>query len=257
MVFGSFSYYFFPSGWTRKRDNVYFCRMGLLLNIESATPVCSVALCHDGKLLSMETSSEKNLHSEKLTLFVEGVMAKAGHELKDLEAVAVSEGPGSYTGLRIGASVAKGLCYSLNIPLIAVNTLRAIVESMKLQYYDDEALYCPMIDARRMDVYTALYDVSGTEAEAISVKTIDETSFRDALTTRRIVFGGDGAEKCKRVLNNPNALFPESLEYSALGMSVLAERKWKAKEFADTAYFEPFYLKEFQPGKPSVKGLHE
>ena len=223
----------------------------LILNIETATPVCSVALSRDGALLAHRTSTEHNVHSERLTVFVEEVMQECGFEFNMLDAVAVSEGPGSYTGLRIGASVAKGLCYGLGKPLISVKTLQAMAHGMSVQSPDENALYCPMIDARRMEVYTALYDFNGNEIETTTAKVIDAESFQDILSQRKIIFAGDGMEKCKPVIQSPNALFLEQFRHAAEWMIPLAEAKWTTRQFADTAYFEPFYLKEFQAGKKS------
>lgn len=231
--------------------------MAYILNIETATPVCSVALSENGQVLSMKTSEEQNIHSEKLTLFIEDLFRDSGIRLQALAAVAVSEGPGSYTGLRIGASVAKGLCYALDIPLIAVGTLPAMAEAMRRQYADANARYCPMIDARRMEVYTALYDAQGGELEAVSTKIIDAESFQDILSKNKIVFGGDGASKCRDIIVSSNAIFLDDFRYSAEGVSALSFEKWEQKDFADTAYFEPFYFKEFQAGKPKVKGLYD
>jgi tRNA threonylcarbamoyladenosine biosynthesis protein TsaB len=220
--------------------------MSLILNIETATPVCSVALGRDGTLLVHKTSSEHNIHSEKLTVFIENIMLECGFDFNMLDAIAVSEGPGSYTGLRIGASVAKGLCYGLDKPLISIKTLQAMAYGMSIHCPDENALYCPMIDARRMEVYTALYDFKGNEIETTTAKVIDAMSFQDVLAKQKVLFAGDGMEKCKEVIKSPNSLFLEQFCHSSEWMIPLAEAKWKSKQFADTAYFEPFYLKEFQ-----------
>ena len=220
-----------------------------ILNIETATPVCSIALSRDEVLLAHKTSVEHNVHSEKLTVFVENIMKECGCDFNMLDAVAVSEGPGSYTGLRIGASVAKGLCYGLGKPLIAIKTLQAMAYGMRVHCPDESALYCPMIDARRMEVYTALYDFNGNEIEVTTAKVIDNLSFKEILSQRKVIFAGDGMEKCKEVINAPNALFLTQFCHSAEWMIPLAEAKWNAQQFADVAYFEPFYLKEFQAGK--------
>ncbi|MDR0364273.1 MAG: tRNA (adenosine(37)-N6)-threonylcarbamoyltransferase complex dimerization subunit type 1 TsaB [Bacteroidales bacterium] len=231
--------------------------MTFILNIETATPVCSVALYADGKILSQKTGDKPNIHSEKLTLFIEETIKEGNLTFRQLDAVAVSEGPGSYTGLRIGASAAKGLCYALDIPLIAVSTLQAMAVCMKRFYKNGDVLYCPMIDARRKDVYTALYNAQGEPIDPISAKTINEHTFQDILSRRTIIFGGDGAEKCREIINSSNALFLNNFKYTAEGVAALSHKKWERREFTDTAYFEPFYLKEFQAGKPKVKGLYD
>ena len=223
--------------------------MSLILNIETATPICSIALGRDGVLFAHKTSSEHNVHSEKLTVFIENLMQECGCDFNMLDAVAVSEGPGSYTGLRIGASVAKGLCYGLCKPLISIKTLQAMSQGMHIQYPDENALYCPMIDARRMEVYTALYDFNGNEIMTTTAKVIDALSFQEVLSQRKVVFAGDGMEKCREVIKSPNAVFLTQFCHDAAWLISIAEAKWNAKEFADIAYFEPFYLKEFQAGK--------
>jgi len=228
--------------------------MAFILNIETATPVCSISLGRDGVLLAHKTSVEHNVHSEKLTVFIETIMQECGYDFSMLDAVAVSEGPGSYTGLRIGASVAKGLCYGLGKPLIAIKTLQAMSYGMSVQSPDEHALYCPMIDARRMEVYTALYDFNGNEIEATTAKVIDNQSFQEVLSQRKVIFAGDGMEKCREVITAPNALFLTQFCHSSEWMIPLAEAKWKEKCFADVAYFEPFYLKEFQAGSARERG---
>ena len=223
--------------------------MAFILNIETATPVCSIALGKDGALLAHKTSVEHNVHSERLTVFIEELMLECGCDFNMLDAVAVSEGPGSYTGLRIGASVAKGLCYGLEKPLIPIKTLQSMSHGMSVQCPDETALYCPMIDARRMEVYTALYDFNGNEIEPTTAKVIDAASFQEILSQQKVIFAGDGMEKCREVINAPNAVFLTQFCHASEWMIPLAEAKWNTKHFADVAYFEPFYLKEFQAGK--------
>jgi len=223
--------------------------MAFILNIETATPVCSIALGKDGALLAHRTSVEHNVHSERLTVFIDELMQECGCDFNMLDAVAVSEGPGSYTGLRIGASVAKGLCYGLEKPLISIKTLQSMSHGMSVQCPDETALYCPMIDARRMEVYTALYDFNGNEIEPTTAKVIDAASFQEILSQQKVIFAGDGMEKCREVINAPNALFLTQFSHAAEWMIPLSEAKWNIRHFADVAYFEPFYLKEFQAGK--------
>lgn len=230
--------------------------MAKLLFLETATQVCSVALAEDGKLISIKESQSANSHSSLLTSFIQDVLETANIKLQDLDAIVVSKGPGSYTGLRIGVSSAKGLCYSLDIPLISVNTLQSIAAGMSADIKDNKAFYCPMIDARRMEVYTAIFDYQNKEIEATSAKIIDENSFGELLNKKVVYFAGDGAAKCKAILSNyPNAKFLNGFRISSKDMIKIAFEKYKAKQFEDVAYFEPYYLKDFIAGIPKVKGL--
>lgn len=217
--------------------------MSLILGIETSTKICSVAISSGEKLLALEEEGGEYSHSEKLTVFIQKVLAKAKLELNDIDAIAVSKGPGSYTGLRIGVSVAKGLCYALNKPLIAVDTLQAMARNPLLNH---EGLYCPMIDARRMEVYTALYDGNNNSVTPITAKIIDENSFNEELKSQKIIFFGDGAEKCATTLGeNSNAIFSDEGLPSAEFVNQIASSKFKNKNFEDVAYFEPYYLKDF------------
>ncbi len=232
--------------------------MAKLLFLETATQVCSVALADGDQLLTLKESETANSHSSLLTTFIDEVISEAGMELNDLDAIVVSKGPGSYTGLRIGVSSAKGLCYSLEKPLIAVNTLQSLAAGMKnkMKPEADNVLFCPMIDARRMEVYTAFYDAEDKEIQKTSAQIIDENSFADLLKTHQIYFGGDGAEKCKSSLSqNENATFIDDFRISAKDMIEIATTKFEQKQFEDVAYFEPYYLKDFIAGLPKVKGL--
>jgi tRNA threonylcarbamoyladenosine biosynthesis protein TsaB len=235
--------------------------MAIILCIETATQVCSVALSDNGTTMALEESSARNAHSSVITLFIEKVLAQAGKRFQDLDAVAVSEGPGSYTGLRIGVATAKGICYATGKPLIAVGTLQALSNEMKEIYLknrkeDKPVLFVPMIDARRMEVYCAVYDMNGKEVRPPSAEIITENSFADLFAGNFLVFAGDGAAKCKSLLEqNTGAYFPEDLNASAKFICELAEEKFISGKFEDTAYFEPFYLKDFVAGKPKVKGL--
>ncbi len=234
----------------------FFQIMAKLLFLETATQVCSVALAEKGKLLSLKESTTFNSHSSLLVSFIQDTLNESKLNLQDLDAIVISKGPGSYTGLRIGVSSAKGLCYSLDIPLISVNTLQSIAAGMSAEIKDEKAIYCPMIDARRMEVYTALFDGNNKEIEATSAKIIDEHSFEDLLKERVVYFGGDGAEKCKTDLaHHQNAKFLDDFRISAKDMIKLAFEKYQAKKFEDVAYFEPYYLKDFIAGMPKVKGL--
>jgi len=232
--------------------------MTYILCIETATPVCSVTLVRDNVILHSRESSKKNSHSEIVTIFIDEVIKEAGIKYTDLDAVAVSKGPGSYTGLRIGVSTAKGLCYALDIPLISVNTLRSMAFGMAQKYDQKEdlpLLFCPMIDARRMEVYTALYNENDEQIEETKAEIIDEHSFSNYLENNKVVFFGDGSDKCKEVITHPNAIFINDIYPSASNMAEIAFAKYNKKQFEDVAYFEPFYLKEFIAGKPKVKGL--
>lgn len=220
--------------------------MALILQLETSTISCSVALSLDGKTIAVKELAERNVHASHLTLFIEGVLSETGYKMQDLGAVAVSMGPGSYTGLRIGVSTAKGLCYALDVPLIAINTLQAMAYGFISSHDDESVLYCPMIDARRMEVYAAVYNYQIEEMLPVEARIIDENSFSDLLKNQKIIFFGDGAMKCQEVLaSNPNALFVPEFLNSAKDLSFLAALKFDKKQFEDVAYFEPFYLKDF------------
>lgn len=217
-----------------------------LLHLETSTKNCSVAFSKDGRLLSLcEEYDDKYGHSEKLHQFVKWALEGAEIEMKDLDAVCVSKGPGSFTGLRIGVSAAKGFCYGLNIPLLSLTSLEILAQTQIGKNYD---LIIPMIDARRMEVYTAVFDSNGKQISETEAKILDENSFSE-FKDKKITFVGDGAEKSKTVLQLPNADFQENIHPSAKNMIELAEIKFKKRNFEDVAYFEPFYLKEFRTGK--------
>lgn len=232
--------------------------MALILHLETATLICSVALSSNGELLLLRETTNKNSHSEVITTLIEEMVAEAGINLRMLDAVAVSEGPGSYTGLRIGVSTAKGLCYALDKPLIAVNTLHSIAYGISKKYHTEEdLLFCPMIDARRMEVYTTFFNHRLENIVPVSAMIIQQDTFSEYFQGHRIVFGGDGAEKCKEIfVNQPKAIFSEINLPSASFMVNIAEQKFQLSQFENLAYFEPFYLKEFIAGVPKVKGLH-
>jgi tRNA threonylcarbamoyladenosine biosynthesis protein TsaB len=216
--------------------------MSIILGIETSTKICAVAISNGDKLLALEEEGGDYSHSEKLTIFIQKVLKSANLVLKDVDVIAVSKGPGSYTGLRIGVSVAKGLCYALDKPLIAVDTLQAMARNPSLS----GDLFCPMIDARRMEVYTALYDRKNEMVEPITAKIIDENSFSATLAAHKVVFFGDGSAKCKELLaSNSNAIFSQEGLPSAQYINQIALEKYKRQEFEDVAYFEPYYLKDF------------
>lgn len=195
-------------------------------------------------------------HSTHLAPYIEEAMGCANEKGLTLDAVAVSCGPGSYTGLRIGVSTAKGLCYGGNIPLIAVNTLDVMVAALIARHQvPSETLLCPMLDARRMEVYTAQYGADGVRKTAVTAEIIDETSYAAELAAGSVLFFGNGAEKCQAVLTHPSASFDGSIDPLAVNMVQLAEDAFSKSEFADVAYFEPFYLKEFVATTPKNKVL--
>jgi tRNA threonylcarbamoyladenosine biosynthesis protein TsaB len=215
--------------------------LSYILNIETATKNCSVALAKEGKtILSKEIAEEGYSHAERLHVFIEEIIQESGITFNDLSAIAVSQGPGSYTGLRIGVSAAKGLCYALNIPLIAIDTLQVLASQARVS----EGLIAPMIDARRMEVYSAIFNPNLENQRATAAEIIAENSFEDFQET--LYFVGDCAEKCKAVLNKENFIFLEEIKYpSAKEMSILSFIKFKKSDTVDVAYFEPYYLKDF------------
>ncbi len=223
--------------------------MSRILQIETATTVCSVALATDGVITAFKQVDQRNVHAEVITLYIDELINTAGLKYTDLDAIAISCGPGSYTGLRIGVSTAKGLCYALDKPLIAIETLEGMANGIiadKSLSIDDSTLLCPMIDARRMEVYTALFDGAGNKVKDTAAEIIDEQSFSKYLESKKIIFFGDGAEKCQAVLgNNPNAQFLNGFINSATHLTKQAAERFAIKDFVDVAYFEPFYLKEF------------
>lgn len=228
--------------------------MPTILHIESSTLTCSVAVSCDGGITGLQESHDQTYsHSEKLVVYIDEAIKQAGFKPADLDAVCVSKGPGSYTGLRIGVSAAKGLCYGLGIPLISVGSLESIAHWAKSEFADqltDASFFCPMIDARRMEVYTQTFNTSLKEVEPIAAVIIDENSFASKLEKGKVAFFGDGAAKCKQVINHANAVFLDDFNPSARGMIALAEAKFAAKQYEDVAYFEPYYLKDFVAGKP-------
>ena len=240
----------------------------MILCLETATPSCSVALVHNGEVLACEEDSKGQNHSEKITLFIDKVMKTAGVSYDQLGAVAVSMGPGSYTGLRIGVSTAKGICYAVSKPLIAVETLHAmayggsaIVKGRFLHSQSSvEMTNCaliPAIDARRMEVYAAIFDENVNKIKDTEALIIDGNSFSELKKDHHLYLFGDGADKCAELFENDDKITVIKEFYcSAKYMNVIAQRKLDAKDFVDVAYFEPFYLKDFVPGTPTVKGLH-
>lgn len=215
--------------------------MDYILNIETSTKNCSVSIAKEGKtIICKEIAEEGYSHAERLHIFIEESLKEAGLAYKDLSAIAVSQGPGSYTGLRIGVSAAKGLCFALDIPLIAVDTLKVLASQATIS----NGLIVPMIDARRMEVYSAVFNAEYEKLRDVQAEIINEDSFENLQET--IYFVGDCAEKCKGVLTKENFVFLERIKYpSAKEMSALSFDKYKKSDIVDVAYFEPFYLKDF------------
>lgn len=216
--------------------------MSYILNIETATTNCSVSVALNGKLCSLEEDNSGSYsHAEKLHLFIQQAVENTGIQITDLAAIAVSKGPGSYTGLRIGVSAAKGLAYALKIPLIAVPTLQALAFQVKTDY----GFIIPLLDARRMEVYTAVYDNNHREVGATKAEILIEKSFDYYLNKQQVCFIGNGVKKTQSIINHPNANFIEEKLPSAKEMCALSHIAFENKSFEDVAYFEPFYLKDF------------
>lgn len=227
--------------------------MAKILQIETATQTCSVALAVDGETIALKEETARNIHAGSLTLFIEDVMQQASLRYRDLDAIAVSKGPGSYTGLRIGISTVKGLCFALDKPLIAINTLTMMANGFLLDNQGYSGLVCPMIDARRMEVFTALFNEQLEALAPVTAKIIDADSFATELAAHQITFLGDGALKCSEVLAHPNSVFSTTNYNSAAHLTQLALKAYQQLEFEDVAYFEPYYLKDFVFTAPKKK----
>lgn len=245
----------------------------MILCLETSTAVCSVALVDNSNVIALRESLDGQNHAEKITIFIDEVMKEANISYNELEAIAVSKGPGSYTGLRIGVSTAKGLCYAMEKPLIAIDTLAAMTEGFLDNNFDNNtnimssslsssssssssSIFCPMIDARRMEVYSAFFTGDMKKISETEALIIDESSFSDLKLNHHLYLFGDGADKLVSLFENEeNITVIEKFHCSAAYMARLAEEAFKNNDFVDTAYFEPFYLKDFVPGIPKVKGL--
>ncbi len=229
--------------------------MARIIYIETSTALCSTALSVDGRIVSERRDSERR-HASLTAPFVKEMLDEQGLSVKDCDAVCVGMGPGSYTGLRVGVSTAKGLCFGAGIPMIAVGSLDTLVwQAIGRGLLPDGCRHIvPMIDARRMEVYTAVFSVDGAQITETEPKVVDAGSFSDILSEGPVLFIGDGASKCSPVLTSPNAFFVQACP-EASSMLVPAEKKLAASLFEDTAYFEPFYLKEFVPTVPKRKVL--
>ncbi|PIA81682.1 tRNA (adenosine(37)-N6)-threonylcarbamoyltransferase complex dimerization subunit type 1 TsaB [Gaetbulibacter sp. 4G1] len=221
--------------------------MALILNIETATTNCSVSLSKEGETLVLKEDYDKNYsHAERLHVYIEEVLKEANIDSKRLDAIAVSKGPGSYTGLRIGVSAAKGFCFALDKPLISIPTLEALAHQVKI----DEGLIVSMLDARRMEVYSAIFDTDYNQVRETQAQVLDESSFTSYLKQGKVYFIGNGVEKTKALISHPNAVFIEDKLPSANEMGLLAYGKYKISDTEDVAYFEPYYLKDFVALKP-------
>ena len=219
--------------------------MSNILCLETSTTNCSVAISVDGNIMAIrEENSSKFIHAEKLHVFIAEVLIESGIDKKDLQAVAISKGPGSYTGLRIGVSAAKGLCFALDIPLISIPTLQVLTQQVEC----DECFIIPLLDARRMEVYSAVFSSKNVQIRDTKAEILSENSFQEYLDKSQTVFLGDGTAKFKEICNHRNAVFLNDKFPSAKDMSVLAEAKFKISDIEDVAYFEPYYLKEFMLG---------
>jgi tRNA threonylcarbamoyladenosine biosynthesis protein TsaB len=222
-----------------------FGNLALILNIETSTTNCSVTLAENGKELVSCAINDGYKHSERLMSFVNQVFGESQRKLSDLNAIAISEGPGSYTGLRIGVSAAKGISYALDKPLIAINSLEIMASAVSLNHpgYD---VYIPMIDARRMEVYTAVYSSDLVVVERLSAIIIDENAFRDITETEKVIYFGDGADKCEHIFNNrKNFNLLKGIVPSSVDMASISYQKYTMSLFESVAYFEPNYLKDF------------
>lgn len=229
--------------------------MNILL-LETATAVCSVALAQGETVVAERRSDAPNAHSSKLSVFIGEILAEGGMKPSELDAVCVSSGPGSYTGLRIGVSSAKGFCYALGLPLLSVPTLRGMATHFFALHPDCRGLVCPMIDARRMECYTAIYSSSLEELKPVGADVVEERLYDRWLDSGTVTFIGDGAEKTRQLLGgHPNARYSSDFAISAAGLLPAALGKLAAGECEDSAYFEPFYLKDFVAKKSVVRGL--
>ncbi len=231
----------------------------MILCLETSTGLCSVALCDSDGVAAVRESDESKSHASQLTLLAEEVLRSTGTGVRDLQAVAVSKGPGSYTGLRIGVSVAKGIAYGASIPLLAIDTMLSMFHGVsgsiaKNGLPGTAGYFVPMLDARRMEVYYAIFDPAGRTVKDTAAEVITEDSFSDIPEDMKIIFFGDGSGKCRGVIKHPGAVFFDDFRISAAFMHIPVIRAFEEKRFEDVAYFEPFYLKDFIATKP-VKNI--
>jgi len=227
--------------------------MALILNIETSTQVCSVCVSLDGVVKGIKESNEEKSHAKLLTIFIDQLLNELDYKFDDFDAISISKGPGSYTGLRIGVSTAKGLCYAKDIPLIAINTLQSMANGIILKANSNDisvddvenSILVPMIDARRMEVYSAFFNSKGEFLRDVKAEIIDENSYQDILLKQKMIFFGDGSEKIREIIKHENAVFVKNFNTSSNYMAGLSEITFEKKLFEDVAYFEPFYLKDF------------
>lgn len=231
-----------------------------ILNIETTGENCSVALSEGNTIRNLKEHKEGKSHASKLAVFIDQLLREEQLTVRGLDAISISKGPGSYTGLRIGVSTAKGLCYGADLPLISVHTLQALGQFLienageyNLQIPSD-AYLVPMIDARRMEVYSAVLNANNQFVQNVRAEVIDAESYKDMLEEKPVIFFGNGAHKCKDLITHENALFVENIDFSAVNMVTLSNHQYENKTFEDVAYFEPFYLKDFRATKPR-KGI--
>ena len=230
--------------------------MAFILSLETSTTICSAALHNDGELIAVKELLTPQSASSQLAPIIDQLLRDAQISTKEIKAVAVASGPGSYTGLRIGVATAKGFCFALQIPLIAINTLELMAyqvrNSNSKNKWGEESLLCPMLDARRMEVYCLLSDLNLNSVEPTQAKVIDDVSFSEWLSQKTIYFFGNGADKCRDIINHPNAKFMEGINSSAVQLGEMAFPKYGTREFEDLSSFEPHYLKEFMVKKPKA-----
>lgn len=216
--------------------------MGMIINLETATTNCSVSIARNGEVIVLKEDNSPNYsHSEQLHIFIQEALKEASLSFKDISAIAVSKGPGSYTGLRIGVSAAKGLCFSLDLPLISVPTLESLAQQGRDKKFD---FIIPLLDARRMEVYSTVFDADGNNIRETRAEIIQEESFLEYAQKGKVLLIGDGAEKCKALLEHPNFSYESALP-TAKELGMISYKKFKASEFENVAYFEPYYLKDF------------
>lgn len=231
--------------------------MPCILHIDTSTDVCSAALTNDGVVVEEKVSYEGHSHASLLGLYVAACLKSEKENELSLDAVAVSSGPGSYTGLRIGVSMAKGICFGLGIPLIGIPSLELLASTVIRDYPQEDALYCAMLDARRMEVYAAIYNPKREQVREVKADIVTAETYASYLNERKVFFFGNGSGKCKSVIEHPNAVFIPNVYPNAVQMMSLAEERYAKGQFEDVAYFEPFYLKEFQATIAKNKVLGE
>ena len=228
--------------------------MSNIINIETSTDVCSVALTSEGQVLEHHEDYEGHNHAQVLSKFLNSILSYATTREIRIDAIAVSIGPGSYTGLRIGLSEAKGLCFGLDVPLIGISTLKLLtVAVMFRHFFDEDTLFAPMIDARRKEVYTAVYDLALNEIMPPQPLILNENSYSEYLASHKIVFFGNGSDKAREIITSQNAVFIEGIKPVAIDMLALSEKAIRERDYIDVAYSTPLYLKEYQTTTPKSK----